>query len=262
MLARAPLERRRVLYADEDLGPRPGVGATVHVASARPDLVLQVAAAILRHLEAALARVGIAQEPSQLGAVPAPAPQVGVPPMIRRGPRRGRGERLEPLDTGLDPPGQGRLRADQVRLQPGAKTGQRWQLHPPQRVLRPACRSCGRRGAPAQGAGQPREAPGSAGAEPSRGRRGRLASPTSASRRQAARARRRGPRRAGHRSLAGLPRCACRPRRHGESDRGGPKAARSAPGSRHLSPGTVRRGRRGGRPSRSDRRSSPRPCPA
>ena len=63
----------------------------------------------------------------------------------------------------------------------------------------------------------------SAGAEPSRGRRGRLASPTSASRRQAARARRRGPRRAGHRSLAGLPRCACRPRRHGESDRGGPK---------------------------------------
>ena len=90
VFARAPLERRRVLHADEDLGPRPGVGATVHVAAARPDLLLQVAAPILRRLEAALPRVGIAQEPGQLRAVPAPAPRSASAPMIRRGPRRGR----------------------------------------------------------------------------------------------------------------------------------------------------------------------------
>ena len=106
------------------------------------------------------------------------------------------------------------------------------------------------------GAGQPRAAPAtSRGRTLARSTREARASPATASRRRAARARPRvagGEQRAG--LLAGPPRCPPRPCQHGESDRGAPGAARSAAGSRHPSPRTARRDPRGGRPSRSDRR--------
>ena len=91
VLAGAPLVRCGVLRADQDLGPGSGVGAAVEVASAPSDLVLQVAAAILGHLEAALARAGIAQKPGQLGAAPGtciPARRLGDSPPVAPARRR------------------------------------------------------------------------------------------------------------------------------------------------------------------------------